>query len=60
MSCAVVLTALSVEYLAVRKHLADLQERIDPQGSIYEQGNFFTDGGHVWEVGIAEVGAGNA
>lgn len=56
---AVILTALPIEYLAVRTHLTDLQEEMHPQGTIYERGKFLTNG-QVWEVGIAEVGAGNA
>ena len=59
MPCAVILTALPVEYLAVRAHLSDLQEEMHPQGTIYERGKFAANG-QVWEVGIAEVGAGNA
>ena len=58
MSCAVILTALSVEYLAVRLHLSDLQEEIHPQGTIYERGKFDKSKG-VWDVGIVEIGAGN-
>ncbi|MEO1350881.1 MAG: SUMF1/EgtB/PvdO family nonheme iron enzyme [Cyanobacteria bacterium J06635_15] len=56
---AVILTALSVEYLAVRTHLDALQEETHPQGTIYERGTFAANG-QTWEVGIAEVGAGNA
>ncbi|NER01012.1 MAG: 5'-methylthioadenosine/S-adenosylhomocysteine nucleosidase, partial [Cyanothece sp. SIO2G6] len=56
---AVILTALPVEYLAVRSHLDDLQEVTHPQGTIYERGQF-TANGQTWDVGIAEVGAGNA
>ncbi|MGJ3249144.1 MAG: NACHT C-terminal helical domain 2-containing protein [Elainellaceae cyanobacterium] len=56
---AVILTALPVEYLAVRVHLSDLQEEMHPQGTIYEQGTFAANE-QTWEVGIAEVGAGNA
>lgn len=56
---AVILTALAVEYLAVRAHLTDLQEETHPQGTIYERGAFAANGQN-WEVGIAEVGAGNA
>lgn len=59
MHLAVILTALPVEYLAVRTHLTDLQEEMHPQGTIYERGKFIANG-QAWEVGIAEVGAGNA
>ncbi|MBW4472438.1 MAG: hypothetical protein KME45_19005 [Stenomitos rutilans HA7619-LM2] len=59
MSRAVILTALPVEYLAVRAHLTDLQEEMHLQGTIYERGKFVAND-QVWEVGIAEVGAGNA
>jgi nucleoside phosphorylase len=55
---AAILTALSVEYLAVRAYLTNLQEETHPQGTIYERGSF-TANGQVWEVGIAEIGAGN-
>ena len=56
MSCAVILTALPVEYLAVRAHLQALQEEVHAQGTIYERGTFGTA---EWEVGIVEIGAGN-
>jgi CheY-like chemotaxis protein len=56
---AVILTALPIEYLAVRGHLTDLNEEMHPQGTIYERGKFVTDG-QIWDVGIAEVGAGNS
>jgi nucleoside phosphorylase len=59
MPCAVVLTALPVEYLAVRKFLTNLREVVNSQGTVYEQGVFAGEG-FAWEVGIAEVGAGNA
>ena len=55
---AVILTALPVEYKAVRNHLIELQEKEHPQGTVYEQGKFVVEG-QEWEVGIAEVGAGN-
>jgi nucleoside phosphorylase len=56
---AVILTALPVEYMAVRNHLADLREEMHPQGTIYERGKFVANA-TSWEVGIVEVGAGNA
>ena len=55
---AVILTALPVEYLAVRAHLTNLQEEIHPNGTIYERGRFTADG-QIWEVGLVEIGAGN-
>jgi nucleoside phosphorylase len=58
MPLAVILTALPVEYLAVRSHLTELQEEEHPQGTIYERGKFLANG-QEWEVGIVEVGAGN-
>lgn len=58
MPCAVILTALSVEFSAVRSHLSDLQEEIHPQGTIYERGKF-SEPNAVWDVGIVEIGAGN-
>jgi nucleoside phosphorylase len=56
---AVILTALPVEYLAVKKFLTGLRDVVNPQGAVYEQGIFAADG-FDWEVGIAEVGAGIA
>ncbi|XHR80786.1 MAG: SUMF1/EgtB/PvdO family nonheme iron enzyme [Gloeotrichia echinulata GP01] len=54
MPSVVILTAIRIEYLAVRKHLNNVKEVEHPQGTIYEQGEFA-----LWEVGIAEIGAGN-
>jgi nucleoside phosphorylase len=55
---AVILTALPVEYRAVRRYLQDSRE--DPhKGTIYERGTFLTEMGQ-WRVGIVQVGAGNA
>jgi nucleoside phosphorylase len=59
MPCAVILTALQVEYSAVRAHLSDLQEETHPQGTIYERGKFVGNE-QEWEVGIVEIGAGNS
>ncbi|MEM9216096.1 MAG: GUN4 domain-containing protein [Cyanobacteria bacterium P01_F01_bin.150] len=55
---AVILTALPVEYLAVRAYLSNPKEEIHPQGTIYERGTALVDG-HSWSVGIVEIGAGN-
>jgi len=59
MPSAVILTALPVEYLAVRTHLTDLQEELHPQGTVYERGTFIAPH-QTWEAGLAAVGAGNA
>ncbi|NEQ67780.1 MAG: tetratricopeptide repeat protein [Symploca sp. SIO2D2] len=56
---AVILTALPVEYQAVRNRLIDLEEKLHPLGIVYEQGKFIAKG-QEWKVGIAEVGTGNA
>ncbi|NES21088.1 MAG: tetratricopeptide repeat protein [Symploca sp. SIO3E6] len=58
MPCAVILTAISVEYMAVRAYLTELEEKVHPQGTVYEEGKFFANN-QVWNVGIAEIGAGN-
>jgi nucleoside phosphorylase len=58
MPCVVILTALPVEYLAVRTHLKDLQEETHDRGTIYERGKFIAEG-QTWDVGIVEIGAGN-
>jgi nucleoside phosphorylase len=55
---AVILTALQVEYMAVREHLFDLEELPPYKGKVYEKG-VFHGLYHDWEVGIAMVGAGN-
>jgi nucleoside phosphorylase len=54
---AVILTALSVEFNAVRAHLIDHHEEVH-RGTVYETG-IFSANGKVWEVGIVEIGAGN-
>jgi tetratricopeptide (TPR) repeat protein len=59
MGCAVILTALPVEYMAVRAYLTDLQEETHPQGTIYERGKFAANG-KSWDVGIVEINAGNS
>jgi nucleoside phosphorylase len=55
MPCAVIITSLAVEYLAVRKHLENLREVIHHRGTIYEMGHFSS-----WDVGIVEIGMGEA
>ncbi|TMC14999.1 MAG: hypothetical protein E6J34_23090 [Chloroflexi bacterium] len=54
----VILTALPLEYDAVRAHLSNLQEEVHSTGTIYEKGTFGVSGCQ-WQVCIAEVGAGN-
>lgn len=56
---AVVLTALALEYEAVRTHLSDLEELEHRLGTIYEVGSF-EGSSHDWRIAIAEVGQGNS
>jgi nucleoside phosphorylase len=55
---AVILTALAVEYNAVRAHLNDVQ-KVTYNGSIYETG-LFLSGDAQWKIGITQIGVGNA
>lgn len=55
---AVILTALPVEYKAIRARLTDLQEQTHPQGTVYERGKFLS-GARMWDIGIVEIGQGN-
>ncbi|MEM9212914.1 MAG: nucleoside phosphorylase [Cyanobacteria bacterium P01_F01_bin.150] len=56
---AVILTALPVEFESVREFLPKSEEVCHPAGNIYERGEF--QGNHcLWDVGIAEVGMGDA
>jgi len=54
---AIILTALSKEYLAVRAHLDNLTE-VTHKGTVYELGRFLDDG-RSWTVAIVEVGRHN-
>jgi nucleoside phosphorylase len=56
--CAVILTALPVEYAAVRRFLGDIEELTHAQGTVYERG-WFRHGSRQWTVVIVEIGAGN-
>jgi nucleoside phosphorylase len=56
--CAIIVTAIPVEYQAVRSHLSQLHEETHPQGAIYECGIFQSEK-QAWDVGIVEIGAGN-
>lgn len=56
---AIILTALPIEYMAVRAHLTELTEKTHSRGTIYEQGQFKSPHG-VWQIAIVEIGAGNS
>lgn len=55
---AVILTALPIEYMSVRQHLTELVKETH-KGTVYERGKFVINN-YTWEVGIAQIGAGNA
>jgi nucleoside phosphorylase/uncharacterized protein YggU (UPF0235/DUF167 family) len=55
---AVILTALPIEYQAVRAHLKDVAKAFHPKGTVYEQG-LFTAGQRTWEVLLARTGVNN-
>jgi nucleoside phosphorylase len=55
---ALILTALPVEYDAVRSYLKDIREEEDTVGTVYEVGKFDAEDSH-WSVCLSEVGAGN-
>ena len=56
---AVILTALRVEYQAVRAFLSNCEEDIHPfDGTVYERGEFVAND-KTWEIGIVEIGPGN-
>lgn len=58
MNTVVILTALPVEFAAVRAHLTDVREESHERGTLYEVGTFI--GTHTsWRVAVAEIGAGN-
>lgn len=55
----VVLTALALEYAAVRSHVAEITQRRTRSGTRYEVG--FVRGEHIdWQVYLAEIGMGNS
>jgi nucleoside phosphorylase len=54
----VLLTALEVEFRAVRQHLADVQLVEHPKGTLYEVGRFGS-GTDAWRIAIVQTGPGN-
>ena len=54
-----ILTALPVEYNAVRGFLTEINEETHKFGTVYERGNFRDSIGTVWEVALVEIGVGN-
>ncbi|MGM3305139.1 CHASE2 domain-containing protein [Anabaena sp. WFMT] len=57
MPCAVIITAIRLEYEAVCRHISNLKEETY-KGMVYGRGRFFANG-NWWTVGIVETGAGN-
>jgi predicted ATP-binding protein involved in virulence/nucleoside phosphorylase len=58
MRCAVILTSLPIEYLAVRGYIHNLHEQITDSGTMYERG-VFTSNNRSCDVIIIETGRGN-
>ncbi|RPF33172.1 5'-methylthioadenosine/S-adenosylhomocysteine nucleosidase [Streptomyces sp. TLI_185] len=52
----VVLTALSLEFQAVRRHLSHVREVEHPQGTLFDVGRV---PGLAWQVALVEIGDGN-
>lgn len=57
--CAVILTAISEEFRAVRSFLSSVSRVKHPHGTVYQQG-IFADNGRTWRVVVCEIGAGNS
>lgn len=55
----VIITALSLECLAVCKHLKSVREENHPRGTVYERGTFDVGSGRKWDILVVEAGAGN-
>jgi nucleoside phosphorylase len=58
MRTILIMTALHVEYAAVRLFLNDVKELVHPAGTVYERGRFASDG-MEWDIVIVETGTGN-
>jgi nucleoside phosphorylase len=57
--CAVILTAMRIEYREVRPYVKNLQEVTGaPRGATYQKG-VFKVGNHAWSIGLVEIGTGN-
>lgn len=57
--CAVILTALPVEFQAVHAHLFKVQEKTVDVGTLYWLGTFPCQGCN-WKVSVAEIGTNNS
>jgi nucleoside phosphorylase len=55
---AVIITALGLEYKAVRAWLADPRREVGSSGTRYELGRL-NDSGSLWELALVEIGEGN-
>jgi nucleoside phosphorylase/transcription elongation GreA/GreB family factor/thioredoxin-like negative regulator of GroEL len=58
--CAVIITALQLEFTEVCVHLEGRTEVIHPYGTVYERGYFRPESGKAWEILVAETGPGNS
>jgi nucleoside phosphorylase len=51
----VIITALPLEYKAVKSFINNCQEALHPSGTIYEEGEY-----QHWKIGLAEIGQGDS
>ncbi len=57
-ACAIFVTALELEYQAIRNHFPGLQRTVDAHGTVFEEGRF-TGNTREWNIVLVRGGVGN-